>query len=85
MVEMTKDELEQAAAEFLGGNITDLPLARLQRLITVSQFVTDTILNEIEERGELTFFQGDPIIPYHAEHHVETVLTRSGIGSYLPG
>jgi len=85
MLKMTKDELEAAAAEFLGGNVADLPLARLHWLITVSQFVTDTILNEIEERDELTFHQDSPIVPYHSDHQVKTVLTRAGIGSFLPG
>jgi hypothetical protein len=35
-------------------------------------------LNEIEERGELTFYLGSPIVPYHCDHMVETILTRGG-------
>jgi hypothetical protein len=38
-----------------GGNIADLPSAKLTRLMTVTQFLTDLCLNEIERRGELTW------------------------------
>jgi hypothetical protein len=49
--------------------------------MTVTQFVTDLCLNEIEERGELTYAPiGDgrlaPIVPYACDHMIETVLTR---------
>lgn len=75
-VNVTKAELEAAAAMLLGGKVEDVPMDTLLRLITVSQFVTDTVLNEIEARGELTFMGGVPIVPYHSEHSVQTILTR---------
>lgn len=78
-VNVTKAELEAAAEMLLGGKVEDVPLDTLWRLITISQFVTDTILNEIEARGELTFMGGDPnqpIVPYQSEHSVPTILTR---------
>jgi hypothetical protein len=75
-VKMTHDVLTTATAELLGGDITAMPLDRLRYLITVTQHATDLLLNEIEVRGELTFHQGVPIVPYHSEHMVPTILTR---------
>ena len=73
-----------AAAEFIMSdkNVESLTLAQLYRLMTVTQYVTDLCLNEIEQRGELTFLPRPdgslaPIIPYTSEHHVETILTRA--------
>ena len=60
---MTKNELVEAASEMTGGNIKDLTLEHLQKLMTVTQFVTDLCLNEIERRGELTFLGDMPIVP----------------------
>jgi hypothetical protein len=76
MKPMTKDELNEALARITGGDLRALPLATLRRLITVTQYSTDVLLNEIEERGELTFIGDAPVIPYIAEHEVETILTR---------
>jgi len=73
---MTKAELINAAYEMTGGSASDLSLDQLERLMTVTQFVTDLCLNEIERRGELTFLGNMPILPYLCEHSVETVLTR---------
>jgi hypothetical protein len=44
--------------------------------MTVSQFVTDLCLNELEYRGELVLLGDTPLVPYVADHMVETVLTR---------
>ena len=44
---------------------------QLQRLMTVTQHVTDLCLNEIERRGELTFHDGAPMVPYQCEYMVE--------------
>jgi hypothetical protein len=56
--------------------------------MTITQFIADLCLNEIERRGELTYIPtsmkdaGDPmpylapIVPYHSDYFVETVLTR---------
>lgn len=76
---LTKSDLEAAAVEFFGGSVKILPLASLYRLITISQFCTDTILNEIEGRDELTFSEFDPnivVVPYHSDHMIPTILTR---------
>jgi hypothetical protein len=81
MMLMSKTELIEAAYEMTGGNIKDLSLEQILRLMTITQFVTDLCLNEVERRGELTYApSGDgglaPIVPYCSEHSVETVLTR---------
>lgn len=73
---MTKEELIEAAYAMTGGNVKELSTAQLQRLMTVTQFVTDLCLNEIEDRGELTFLDGLPIVPYQCEYTIETVLRR---------
>lgn len=73
---MSQQELTEAAYEMTGGNLKDLSSEQLQRLITITQHVTDLCLNEIEERGELTFLDGSPMVPYQSEYMVETVLTR---------
>jgi hypothetical protein len=74
---MTKPELIVAAYAMTGGDVKDLALDQLQRLMTVTQFVTDLCLNEIEERGKLTIMaDGTPCVPYVCDHMVETVLTR---------
>jgi hypothetical protein len=44
--------------------------------MTITQFVTDLCLNEIERRGALDFLGGVPVIPYVSEHGVKTILTR---------
>lgn len=73
---MSQQELTEAAYEMTGGNLKDLSREQLQRLITITQHVTDLCLNEIEARGELTFSDGSPMVPYQSEYMVETVLTR---------
>jgi hypothetical protein len=78
---LSKQELIEAAYAVTGGNVGKLSLEQLQRLMTVTQYVTDLCLNEIERRGELTYFPGKdggltPIVPYMSDHMVETVLTR---------
>jgi hypothetical protein len=63
---MTKVELVEAAYEITGGNVKDLSLDKLRSLMTVTQFVTDLCLNEIEDRGALTYSRDTShvIIPY---------------------
>lgn len=75
-MQMTKEELVEAAYEMTGGNLRDLSLDQIRRLMTVTQHVTDLCLNEIERRGELTSMSDMPIVPYHCDHAVETILTR---------
>jgi hypothetical protein len=73
---MTEQELKEAAYEITGGSIKDLSLDQLQRLMTITQFVTDLCLNEIEERGELEFAGDVPVLPYLCDYSVPTILTR---------
>jgi hypothetical protein len=76
---MTKQELIEAASKMTGGdsrNIQDLTFEQLERLMTVTQFVTDLCLNELEYRGELVLLGDTPLVPYVSDHMVETVLTR---------
>jgi hypothetical protein len=83
---MTKVELVEAAYEITAGSVKDLTLDRLRSLMTVTQFVTDLCLNEIEDRGALTYSYDDSrvIIPYQCDHMLETILTR-GDGPHKPG
>jgi hypothetical protein len=81
MMMMTPEDLIESAYTMTGGNVKDLPLDQLRRLMTITQFVSDLCLNEIERRGELTFAPSPegglaPIVPYQCEHMVETILTR---------
>ena len=73
---MAKRELVEAAYDMTGGNIADLSNEKIERLMTVTQYVTDLCLNEIERRGGLRFIGHDPIVPYLSEHSLETILTR---------
>ncbi|MDB5522785.1 MAG: hypothetical protein JWM58_548 [Rhizobium sp.] len=75
---VTKEELEAAAKTLTRDReIEDLPSADLACMITVGQYVTDRCLAEIERRGELAFYDGQPALPYHSDHSIETVLTRA--------
>jgi hypothetical protein len=78
---MTKEELIQATYSIAGGNISDFTFQRLTRLMTVTQFITDLCLREIEDRGELAWAPGAdgkmvPIVPYNSDFVVETALNR---------
>ncbi len=77
MQAMSKEELIEAAFEMTGGSLKDLSYDQILRVMTISQHVTDICLNEIEARGELTFYRGAPVVPYHSDHMVETILTRT--------
>jgi hypothetical protein len=77
---MTKQELIEAGYDMTGGNVADISMAQLKRLMTVTQFVTDLCINEIEARGKLSFVDGVPVIPYDCDHGVETVLARVNFG-----
>lgn len=73
---LSKEELTEAAYDMTGGNLADLPLEKLYRLMTVTQYVTDLCLNEVERRGLLETQDGVPCVPYLSDHGVETVLTK---------
>jgi len=77
---LSKEVLYEAAIMMTGGTPwLNLSIPQLRRLMTITQFVTDLCLNEIEARGELTVHPdgGLPIVPYMSDHFGETVLTRS--------
>jgi hypothetical protein len=76
MSKTTKDVLITVTAELLGGDVAGISLDRLYHLITVAQYATDVLLNEIERRGGIYYLEGMPIVPYLADYSVETVLTR---------
>jgi hypothetical protein len=85
MTMRSRAELIEAAYEMTGGNVKDLTVTKLQWLMTVTQFVTDLCLNEIEERGALTYTKNSAvIIPYQCDHMVRTILMR-GTGAHEPG
>ena len=78
---MTKEELIEASYRIAGGYISNLTYEQLTRLMTITQFVTDLCLREIEDRGELAWAPGVdggmiPIVPYNSDVMVETVLNR---------
>ena len=73
---LSKEELIEAAYDMTGGNIADLSKDQVLKLMTVTQFVTDICLNEIERRGELITHGGYPVVPYHSDHWAQTILTR---------
>ena len=75
-VPLTKQELIEAADKLTGGDVATLSIEQLCRLMTVAQHVTDLCLNEVERRGELTFDDGFPVVPYECDYMVETILTR---------
>ncbi len=80
--EMSNSELIEAATEILGGeNVRTMTTSQIIKLMTVTQYVTDLCLNELEKRGELTFAPNPegglvPIIPYCSALVVPTILTR---------
>jgi hypothetical protein len=78
MRNMTKDEMIAAATVIVGASsVRELSIDQILRLMTVTQFVTDRCLNEIERRGELEYDDGVPLVPYCGDIFVETVLTRT--------
>ena len=83
MVELDKHELEYMALNFVGNEIEEMSSDDLRHVITLSQYITDRCLAEFERRGELKYHMGNPVVPYHSEHHVETILTRAEPGETL--
>jgi hypothetical protein len=73
---MSKADLVKAANDIIAGNLKDRSTDQIKRLMTVSQYVTDLCLNEIERRGELSFYKGAPVLPYECAYGVDTILTR---------
>lgn len=74
---MSTEELVNGAQEILGvKDMRELPSDKLVHMLTMSQYLTDICLNEIERRGELHVVDGTPTLPYRADHMVDTILTR---------
>jgi hypothetical protein len=73
---MNKEQLIEAAGKIIGDDLDKVLLEKLEQIMTVTQYVTDICLNEIEHRGELQFFSGMPVVPYSSDYGVETILTR---------
>ena len=73
---MPKEQLIDAARVITDGDLAGCSLDRLCRLATVTQFVTDLCLNEIERRGELTYSRDDGrvIVPYQSNYVLPTIL-----------
>ena len=76
LMQLSKSELIQAGYQITQANVEDLSLNEIWRWMTITQYVTDACLNEIERRGELTFSDGLPLVPYQCEYMLETILTR---------
>lgn len=76
MPEISEAELTAGTDLILGDDITKVPTDRLKVLITITQHLTDRLLNELEARGAIEFHEGMPIIPYLSNYSVETLLTR---------
>jgi hypothetical protein len=78
MTMMSREELVQAAGEFVVRPLKEFTLDEMRRLMTVTQYVTDLCLNEIEIRGALTYDRetASVIVPYQSNYMVQTVLTR---------
>jgi hypothetical protein len=68
-------QMGEEAGNMLGGNADALHVPTFAPQ-TVTQFVTDLCLNEIEDRGALQIEDGVVLVPYYSNHHLETVLTR---------
>jgi hypothetical protein len=45
--------------------------------MTVTQYVTNLCLNEIEDRGQLVRYMGNVVVPYECDYALETALTRT--------
>ena len=50
---MTKEELIEAACEIIGGNVKDLSVDQVQKLMTVAQHLSDLSLKEHRSFGSL--------------------------------
>ena len=76
---MTKNEVHARIAKMIPGGLLlkFMSYDHIVELMTVIQVITNHCLNEIEQRGELTDYDGRVIVPYDADFVVETILTRS--------
>ena len=76
---ISKEDLVEAARQLIGRrDLKALSLDEITVMMTITQFITDWSLREIEDRGELTFRDGVPIVPYASNYVVDTIVTRGG-------
>ena len=73
---LSEAELKKAAHKITGRKLAKLGLQKIEHLMTITQFVTDTCINELERRGALEYFGGNVCIPYLSSHGVDTILSR---------
>lgn len=87
MEEISEEDMNMAAlavCDVLVGrtlfpsDFNKLSVEDVLRLMTITQYVTNLGINELERRGELKMCDDcqSPIIPYMSNHAVETILTR---------
>jgi hypothetical protein len=74
---LSRTELHAAAAEIINGDIKGKSLQEITHLMTVTQYVTNQCLNEIEDRGQLVLYMGNVVVPYECDYVLETALTRT--------
>jgi DNA-directed RNA polymerase subunit RPC12/RpoP len=74
---LLRTELRAAAAEIIKGDIKGKSLQEITHLMTVTQYVTNLCLNEIEDRGQLVLYMGNVVVPYECDYVLETALTRT--------
>ena len=87
MKRLTESQLKEAAYGITDGDVKKLTLEKLHRMMTVTQFVTAQCLNEIEERGELTYDPetGDYVNPYQSDYVLPTILNPTAKAGALGG
>ena len=75
---MTKEELIEAACEITGGNVKDLSVDQIQRLMTISQHLADLSLNERRSFGNLCAIRAtiDAVTPGGTTDEVTLRLTK---------
>ena len=73
---LTEKQMRALAAKVFAKQIEGTSPAKLEVLMTVTQYITDLCLNEIERKGMLEQIDGMPCVPYVSEHMVPTILTR---------
>jgi hypothetical protein len=73
---VSEEELKRGADEITLGKVSELSSDEIYRIMTITQYVTDLCINEIERRGELDCAGDFPMIPYCSDFGVQTILTR---------
>lgn len=77
--ELSEKQLRALARKVFAKQIEGTAPRKLEMLMTVTQYITDMCLNELERQGELTTMEGSICVPYMSPHMVHTVLTRQAV------